>query len=144
MIRRFLVFIALLAAPLSAAFAVQYGPYEARLIGVVDGDTYDMKVFIWPKPAFEPPLRIRLANADTPEVAGAPACEQALAARATSHARMLLVNAKIIQIIDVSQDSFGRTLARVLIDGVDLGELLNATEYGRPYKRGDTTPWCVP
>ena len=144
MIRRLIIFIVLLAAPLSAAFAVQYGPYEARLIGVVDGDTYDMKVFIWPKPQFEPPLRIRLANSDTPEMDAKSPCEREFAARATGHARMLLVNAKILQIIDVSQDSFGRTLARVLVDGVDLGELLNATEYGRPYKRGDTTPWCAP
>lgn len=133
-----------LTAHTALVAAATYGPYEAELLRVVDGDTYDLRVRIWPHPLYDPPIRVRLANADTPEVAGAPACEQALAARAADHARMLLQNGRRLQIVDVVADSLGgRFRARVLIDGVDLGELLKATTHGREYRPNDKRPWCT-
>lgn len=122
--------------------ALAYGPYDATLVGVVDGDTYDLKVSIWPQPEYAPPLRIRVANAQTPELRSSAACERALAQKAKDRATALLMVGRIQITAVTGTDDFGRTLAHVLVDDVDLGELLKVEGLARTYKRGDKTPWC--
>lgn len=134
-----------LAAVSAASAAARFGPYEAELLRVLDGDTFDMRVHIWPHPLYNPTVRVRLANADAPEMDSSLACEREKAAAAFDLVSMWFRTGKRIEIVDVVADSLGgRYRARVLIDGVDIGESLKATGYGRVWKRGDKTPWCTP
>lgn len=129
---------------LGTATAATFGPYSASLVRVVDGDTFDLRVAIWPHPEYVSVIRVRLVNADTPEMHAAQSCERLLAAAARDSAAAALTSATVIQITDVRPDSLGaRFLARVLLDGVDLGERLKAAGQARPWKRDDKTPWCT-
>lgn len=127
-----------------AASAAKYGPYQSELVRVLDGDTFDLRVYIWVHPQYEPPLRIRLAGTEAPELNASAACERALAVKARDRAAALLMRASSIEVTDVQgTDSFGRYLARVLVDGIDLGDLLKVEGLARPYKRGDRSAWCA-
>lgn len=135
-------FLALMLA--ATATAAQYGPYQAQLVRVLDGDTFDLRVYIWMQPQYEPPLRIRLTDTEAPELNASAACERALAVQSRDRAAALLMRARIIEVTDVQgTDSFGRYLARVLVDGIDVGDSLKAEGLARSYRRGDRAGWCA-
>ncbi len=88
--------------------------------------------------------RFRLTNIDTAESDDRAKCqaERAFAARATSEARRLLAEARIVQARPSGRtDRYGRTLARILVDGQDLGERLLAQGLARPWL-GRRLAWC--
>lgn len=58
--RRFIFGMLLLAQGASA-----YGPYKAELVRVVDGDTIDITIELWP--GLTQRARIRLEGVNTPE-----------------------------------------------------------------------------
>lgn len=89
--------------------------YPAIGIRVIDGDTISLNS-----------ERIRIANIDTPETSPRAACsyERELAERATSRARALFRNAQAVTVIRSGTDRYGRTLARVSLDGRDFGRTM--------------------
>lgn len=102
---------------------------------VIDGDTLERRAT---------GERIRLVNADTPEHGEQASClaERRLAARATAHVRDLLAEAERVDVREVGRtDTYGRTLARVALDGRDLGETLIAEGLAHPW-RDHREPWC--
>lgn len=139
---RFMCGIALGALFAGPAGATNYGPYEAELVRVIDGDTYTMDVRIWPQLTIR--TNVRLLTADTPELRGGTPCARLMARNAQDFAAMWLASAKSIRIDDARPDAFGgRMLARVMADGADLGEHLIAANLARAYRAGDTAPWCA-
>lgn len=118
---------AALVAILLAATAASRPPY------VIDGDTL----------AFGRE-RVRVANLDAPDIGSHAGCaqEQRLGAAARSFARSLIRSARRIEIIErQGRDRYGRTLARVLVDGSDFGQTMIAARHGRPW-RGRSSDWC--
>jgi micrococcal nuclease len=99
----------------------------------LDGDTYICRG-----------ERIRLENVDAPELHARCAAELEAARAATRFAQAALDGAREIR-IEVgrrSRDRYGRTLARVAIDGRDLGELLVDVGLARPYHGERRLGWC--
>lgn len=101
-------------------------------VRVIDGDTFEYRGD-----------RIRIADIDTPELAGRCASEIALARRATDRLRELLT-AGPFELHSVSgrdEDRFGRKLRIVTRAGASLGDRLVAEGLARTWS-GRREPWC--
>jgi|CXWL01.1.fsa_nt_gi endonuclease YncB( thermonuclease family) len=104
---------------------------------VIDGDTLE---------DLSTGERIRLANIDTAEMRDGARCdaERAHGERARTALRSLLAGADQVSVRRTGrEDSFGRTIGYVLIDGRDVGRALIAEGLARPW-RGRREPWCGP
>lgn len=102
---------------------------------VIDGDTFE---------DLDTGARYRLENIDTPETGGRARCtaERQLGNRATEQARLLIANARELNIRSTGRiDRYDRIIAFVQIDGRDLGELMIEEGLARPW-RGRREPWC--
>ena len=101
--------------------------YRARVVRVVDGDTYDVIVDL----GFEiyHKIRVRLRNVDTPEVYGRNASEEGRAASA--YVKSLIEGKNVIITTHKKKaTTFGRWEADVTLDDyVDLGNHLIAEGY---------------
>lgn len=88
---------------------------------------------------------VRIVNVDTPELGAGARCpaEAALAERARRFTAEQLAGTKVEIRPDPKrpQDRYGRTLARVVVDGIDLGEALVAAGLAREWD-GKRRPWC--
>jgi len=86
---------------------------------------------------------IRIANIDTAELEGRCASERQLAQRAKAATQAALDRAGAVTLrpFERSRDRHGRTLAYVVVDGRDLGELLMAQGLARPWT-GRRQSWC--
>jgi micrococcal nuclease len=84
--------------------------------------------------------RIRLADIDAPELSE-PKCpsERALATRARDRLAELLGGE--FQIHRTGTDRYKRTLARITVDGVDVGSILVREQLARPWE-GRRRGWC--
>lgn len=110
---RFLLLSPLLLLPLLPAAAALPSAFRAECTRIVDGDTIDVAH------AGET-VRIRLEGIDCPE-RDQPFADEATALTA------LLVEGKTVDVIAKERDAYGRTAARVFIDGRDVSaELLRA------------------
>lgn len=100
----------LLLLPVAAALPPAF---RAECTRIVDGDTIDVS-------RAGETVRIRLEGIDCPE-RNQPFAEEAMALTA------LLVEGKMVDVIAKEKDAYGRTAARVFVDGRDLSaELLKA------------------
>jgi micrococcal nuclease len=104
--------------------------YKALVVGVYDGDTItvdiDLGMDTWKKN-----VKLRLARIDTPEVRGE---EKEEGKRVRDYVRTTILDKEVV--IKTSKDKtgkYGRYIAEVLIDGMNLNdhllELGMATEY---------------
>lgn len=89
---------------------------------------------------------IRVLNIDTPEI-GQARCpserSRGLAAKARTQALLTTSATLGLRRGDGrrQKDRYGRTLARVYVDGRDLGDILIAEGHARPWT-GKRRPWC--
>ena len=77
--------------------------------------------------------RVRLACIDTPELRGKGA-EPVPARAARDHLRVLVVG-KEVGIRRITKDRYGRTVAELFVDGVNVGQELVRDGYGEVYRR---------
>lgn len=100
---------------------------------VIDGDTIELDG-----------ERIRIANIDTPETGHRAGCasERRLAQTATRRARAHFRNAGEVQVRRSGTDRYGRTLARIRLDGRDFGRIMIEDGVARPW-RGRQHEWCA-
>lgn len=109
----------------------QAAPGQCRAI---DGDSYD---------CFGE--RIRVENIDTPELHGRCAKEIELANAAKNYAQASLDGAEQV-VVTIHEkrprDRYGRTLAKISVDGNDLGEQLIREGLARPYHGERRQSWC--
>lgn len=99
----------------------------------IDGDTLRDGAVIY-----------RLENIDAPESIRSAKCpaEAALADQATREAWRLILAAKRIEARPSGRiDKYNRVIARIFIDGDDLGETLIAKGLAQPWK-GKHATWC--
>ena len=104
---------------------------------VIDGDTVDAR---WPWRR----ERVRIVGMDAPEV-HSPRCahERAMGERASARLKALVSGARTIRLMRVPRrDVFGRTLARVMIDGRDVAEIAVDQGWARRYGGGKRGGWC--
>jgi micrococcal nuclease len=109
-------------------------PISAAALRAIDGDTIEVDG-----------ETIRILNIDTPEIRHAQCdAERRLGQVAKRRVEVLLASGEIgIRRGDGGRmtDKYGRTLAVVAIDGVDIGEQLIAEGLARPWT-GKRRSWC--
>ena len=127
-----------------AAPGKDYVVDPAHVQNVYDGDTFYIVV---PECAellstLCDHLGVRVNGIDTPEMHGKCQWERdhALAAKAVTVA--MIKNAKSIVLTHVEREKYGRLLANVEIDGVDLGAALINGGYAKEYHGAARTGWC--
>lgn len=128
-------------APADAAERLA-GPVAADLVGVVDGDTVDVRAHIWLGQTVE--TRVRLDGIDTPESRGG--CEAETEAAALAAQRLAdLLGAGPVVLTDIRYGTWaGRVVARVTApDGTDVADALVAEGLAAVYDgRGGRPDWC--
>lgn len=105
-------------------------------VRVIDGDTLEISAS---------GERIRLANIDAAETGARAACaaERRHGEAAAREARRLVRGAASIAVRRTGRtDSYGRTIAYIVIDGRDLGVTLMERGLARPW-RDRRQPWCA-
>ena len=130
--------------PLSgkAAKKKPYGPYLAMVVRVVDGDTVEVDVLLWPD--LMQRIKLRLAGVNTPEKRGrgVSLCEKVAAKRATGFTRRFVRNVGQVIVSQVKLGKFaGRVLGKISVNGRDLGDALVAAGLARPYSGGRRKAW---
>jgi endonuclease YncB( thermonuclease family) len=96
---------------------------------VLDGDTFDAKLWIWP--AIYTLDKVRVLGVDTPEITGGTPETRAAAQAAKAFTAAWLAKGEIL--VEVcKRDSFGRLLGRVTRQGEDLADALIKTGMGVP------------
>lgn len=135
-----LMFVASAAAPISAAETVA-GPVEARVVRVVDGDSFVAEALIWPGHVVTVSVRIR--GIDAPEIRTR--CQEEKEAALKSR-RVLeeLIGGATVSIRNIGGDKFfGRVLADVTAPtGEPVAEMLLTGALARPYDGGTRVSYC--
>jgi endonuclease YncB( thermonuclease family) len=84
--------------------------------------------------------KVRVENIDTPEIDGKCSAERRMAVSAKKRFAAIVANQKV-QVLRSGQDKYGRTLAHVLVNGSNVGQLLVAEGLARPWA-GRRESWC--
>ena len=133
-------YLALLLLLPGLVLAQDFGPYQATVVKVIDGDTLKLDVAIWP--GLTQRINLRLDGIDTPEKRGSPPCEKALAKKATEFTRQFVSGGKVT-VSDVKLGKYaGRALGSVAVGGKDLVQALIQAGHGRAYDGGKRGSWC--
>lgn len=106
---------------------------ETEQLRIWDGDSFQVGMQSGSE-------RIRIQNIDAPEIDGQ--CIEEI--RWADQAKFRLVdimNGRRIEIARTGKDKYGRTLARVSVNGIDAGGTLIAEGLARPWE-GRRHSWC--
>ena len=113
--------------------------YNCTLIRVIDGDTIDVNIDlgfnIWHKG------RIRMAGIDSPESRTRNKEEKVLGLAAKSRLKELLKKKKLSINCTKEKGKFGRILADVLANDININKQLMDEGHARPYQGGKKLPW---
>jgi len=106
------------------------GPVPATLLRVIDGDTLLVRARVWLD--LEVVARVRLRGVNAPELRAQDGEERARAAAARAFVAGLAEGASLT-LTEIGKDKYGgRVVARVAVDGADLGSALLASGHARP------------
>ena len=127
------------AAPASKAAIT--GAYAAELVRVVDGDTFEARVHLWP--GLDVTTKVRLRGIDAPEMK-ARCAEERTRAEAARDALAGILAEGALTVIRVGLDKYG---GRVLADAAtgrtpDISQALLDKGLARPYAGGRRQSWC--
>jgi endonuclease YncB( thermonuclease family) len=130
------------AAPPASPQAVFLTGYPAEVIRVLDGDTFEARVQVWP--GVEITTKIRLRGIDAPELKARCAEERVLAESARDVLAALLAQGRV-GIRQVSLDKYGgRVVADASARGIkDVADTLMAGGHVRRYRGGRRAGWCA-
>lgn len=87
---------------------------------------------------------VRVYGIDTPEMTSKNTCAKKVAIKARNEVRDILSKAKKISLTNIGKEKYGRILANVIADGLDVGTTLVNEKLAYPYF-GDTKKklnWC--
>jgi endonuclease YncB( thermonuclease family) len=126
---------------LAASSAVK-GAYAADVLRVIDGDTFEARVQVWP--GLTVTTKVRLRGIDAPEIAARCAEERSKAEAARAALTAILAEADLI-VFRVSLDKFGgRVIAAAATARTpDVAQALVRTGLARRSVGGRRDPWCA-
>ena len=109
---------------------------------IIDGDTFAAYVNLNPDVRIS--VRVRLINADTPELSGK--CESEIARAQLARARLgeIIPVGTIVELNNIKDDKYlGRIDANVITPaGADVGEMLIRENLAHAYSGGKRDNWC--
>ena len=114
--------------------------YPVEILSVIDGDTVEAKIAIWPDQILQ--TRVRLLGIDAPELKAKCAREKNKA-ETSLEALAMMVNAPV-RLTNVRHDKYGGRMLGSLIlpDGSDVAQQLIALGHARAYTGGRRQGWC--
>lgn len=113
---------------------------RVAVMRVLDGDTFEARVEVWPDVLVA--VSIRLAGVDAPELKGKCPAERMTALRAYEMLDELMTHLPVT-LADVRHDKFaGRVDAIVTAGGVDVAQALIKTGLAVAYDAGKRKNWC--
>ncbi|MBX3569695.1 MAG: thermonuclease family protein [Rhizobiaceae bacterium] len=116
------------------------GPVAAKVLDVLDGDTFLAEALVWPGQFIR--VNVRLRGVDAPEMKARCAAEKIRAEEARAALSELLGPEVLISNIGGAK-YYGRVLADVRTrGGVEVAGELVATGLARPYQGGRRQSWC--
>ena len=136
----------LFAGTAQAQLSVVNGPVEARILRVIDSDTFEFVAYPFPEIAIWG--QVRVDGIDSPERNAKCPYEKDLSARATTFVLNLLesndnnVKLYVIGLKGSDGGGFGRYRAQVQIKGKWLSEEMVKEGLAREYHGGKRQPWC--
>lgn len=134
-------FLGLVTATPASAREVVAGPVSARILRVIDGDTFVADAHVWPGETIEVSIRIR--GIDAPEIHSRCLAERAAAERARDRLVQLLGGDSVLIFNIGGGKYYGRVLADVKTSsGDDIGPALLSEALVRPYHGGHRQPYC--
>jgi endonuclease YncB( thermonuclease family) len=111
--------------------------------GCYDGDTCTFDFADLP-PVFGKKITVRLMGIDTPEMKAGCDLERAKALQAKRFIEEMIVRAKDIRIVDPGRDKYFLILARLYVDGEDIGDKLIEAGLAVKYDGGrKSMNWCA-
>jgi micrococcal nuclease len=108
---------------------------SGKVVKVYDGDTFTLAAKL---PNTDGPVyrfTVRLNGIDTPEIKGKTATEKELAKRARDALSSLIMN-KIIILKNVETEKYGRLLAEVYVDDININNYMVDNKYAVKYDGG--------
>jgi endonuclease YncB( thermonuclease family) len=111
--------------------AVTYG----KVIKVYDGDTITIAAYIDSDPSVIYRFSVRLNGIDSPEIKGKTETEKKLA-KQSRDALTNLIYGKIVKLENISMEKYGRLLAIVIYDNVNVNNWMLENKYAVPYDGG--------
>ncbi len=115
---------------------------NVQFVRAYDADTITVNI-PYVHPLLGHQIGVRILGIDAPEIRGKCLVEKEKALIARDYVRQIMKNAKKIDLMDISRDRYFRILAKVRVDGLDIGNALIRKGYAVPYdgksKRKD---WC--
>lgn len=130
-------------SPIAASAKEIYGSYKADVLRVIDGDTIEIDVHIWPQLIQR--TKLRLSEVNTPEKRGRniSECEKRAGQQATNFTQQWLKGAGTVTVSEIQLGKYaGRVLGKLSKNGEDLGRALIKAGHAKPYKGGKRKPWC--
>jgi endonuclease YncB( thermonuclease family) len=113
--------------------------YPAEVTRVIDGDTFEARVVVWPNHIVQ--THVRLARINAPEMRGHCAHERQLADAARDRLAALLDNSGPVLLSDVQPDKyFGRVVAEVRVGATNASAVL--LHEGHAVRYGHRAHWC--
>ncbi|MFY9699915.1 MAG: thermonuclease family protein [Rhodoplanes sp.] len=126
--------------PPSPPIAGVPGVIAARVLKVVDGDTFDARIEV--RPGLRVTTRVRLRGIDAPELHAACEAERIGAEAAERALRAILLEGGVT-IRDLGEDKYGRLLGSVSTRATaNVSEALIARGVVRRYDGGRRRGWC--
>lgn len=108
---------------------------------IYDADTFRVNIDSWPE-IIGKRVPVRILGIDAPEIRGKCESEKKMASLAKQFTVAALRGGKSIVLHDIQRGKYFRILARVSIDGKDLGKQLIQAELARTYDGGKRRGWC--
>jgi micrococcal nuclease len=117
------------------------GAYTAEALRVIDGDTFEARVHVWPGLAIT--TKVRLRGIDAPELNGRCPAERTKA-EAAREALRAVISEGDLTVLRVSLDKYGgRVLADVVTSRTsDVAQALLLRGVARAYAGGRRENWC--
>lgn len=123
------------------AIAGNYGPFNAELIRVIDGDTFIFDVQVWPGQIQR--ASVRGAGIDAPEIKGKCKLEKTLATKAKDFSTNYLKTANWIKLHNIKKGKYyGRVIAEIETNNGKLSDALIKAGLARQYAGGKRSGWC--
>lgn len=115
--------------------------HSVEVVRVIDGDTFEARVHLWP--GLDMTTRVRLRGIDAPETNAACADEARMASAATDALRTQLADGDVT-IFNIGPDKYN---GRVVADAatrrtLSISQALLAAGHARPYQGGRRGGWC--
>lgn len=129
----------LVLGPSVAQAETMPGPFQARVLRVIDGDTLIVQVGLW----FGQSIieHIRIFGIDAPELRGRCPSETEAAKSARQYLAGLVASGPV-ELRDVRREKYGRALASVTAGGIDISSRMIEAGHARPYGGGKRLSWC--